>query len=180
MSDSTSTPTPISTTDEPILRAPIAKSSVYSPFVPRPPSPTQHPVTSSLNSPEHATITVRVIKSFPYRTMKALVLRNVDLQAPNGVEELIERCRKEILTAPGFKPFRTYIDHLNTLKLYTKAHGSKTMNLIINLTNDETEILPISSSSLSSYGIENETELSLFNREGYEEFKLDPTTKWDP
>lgn len=43
---------------------------------------------------------------------------------------------------------------LDTLKLYTKAHGSKTMNLIINLTNDETEILPVDSdASLASFGI---------------------------
>lgn len=35
-----------------------------------------------------------VIKSFPYRTMKALVLRGVDLEAPRGVEQLRDRCRK--------------------------------------------------------------------------------------
>jgi hypothetical protein len=41
----------------------------------------------------------------------------------------------ELLTAPGFKAFRTL--QVDTLKLYTAAHGHKTINLIINLDHDE-------------------------------------------
>lgn len=40
-----------------------------------------------------AVITIRVIKSFAYRSMKALVLKNVDLTTLT-VAELEERCRK--------------------------------------------------------------------------------------
>lgn len=68
------------------------------------------------------------------------------------------------------------------------------MNLIINFEDDETDILsPGTGATLASYGIgsslfitlnchnvkrifgaENETELSFFNREEYEAFKIDP------
>ncbi|CDZ96467.1 Uncharacterized conserved protein [Phaffia rhodozyma] len=136
-------------------------------------------LTSTLNSPNNATLTVRIIKSFPYRSMKALVLKGVDLEKPNGVDELMNRCKKEIPITLGFKPFKTSIDKLDTIKLYTKAHGHKTMNLIINFEDDETDILsPGTEATLASYGIENETELSFFNREEYEAFKLNPELKW--
>lgn len=90
---------------------------------------------------------------------------------------------------------QSYID---CLKLYTKAHGSKTTNLIINLDHDDW-ILDDDSVTLVSVGMgvstfsnqnltagisntrllpENETELSFFNRELYEAFKLNPVQKW--
>lgn len=40
-----------------------------------------------------ATITVRVIKSFPFRTCKNLVLRDLDLTTMT-VGQLIERCKQ--------------------------------------------------------------------------------------
>lgn len=40
-----------------------------------------------------ATLTIRVIKSFPFRTCKNLVLRDLDLTAMT-VGELMERCKK--------------------------------------------------------------------------------------
>ena len=55
----------------------------------------------------------------------------------------------EIKTAPGFKAFRTL--HVDTLKLYTAAHGHKTINLIINLDHDEW-ILSDLSKTLASVG----------------------------
>jgi len=42
---------------------------------------------------------------------------------------------------------------LDTLKLYTKAHGAKTMNLIINMENDEEWILDNENEILASHGI---------------------------
>ncbi|CAE6457378.1 unnamed protein product [Rhizoctonia solani] len=96
-----------------------------------------------------ATITVRVIKSFEYRTEKSLVLHALDLEHMT-VGDLKERVRNAVKTESGWKPYRTV--QLDTLKLYTKAHGAKP--------------------------IENETEVSFFNRELYEAFKKDPTTKW--
>jgi len=67
---------------------------------------------------------------------------------------------------------------LDTLKLYTKAHGSKTTNLIINLDHDDW-ILQDDDRTLASFGFENETEVSFFDRELYDAFKKNPTTNWD-
>ncbi|KAH9967934.1 hypothetical protein BC827DRAFT_1258127 [Russula dissimulans] len=122
-----------------------------------------------------AIITVRVIKSFEFRTERSLVLRDINLET-TAVGDLKEIARNLIQTQPGWKPYRPV--HLDTLKLYTKAHGAKTTNLIINLDHDEW-ILSDESKQLSEYGLENETEVSFFNREMYEKFKLDPQTRWE-
>ncbi|CAD6906266.1 unnamed protein product [Tilletia controversa] len=122
-------------------------------------------------------ITVRVIKSFAFRSMKHLVLQGVD-GTVETVGGLKGRCLKEISTQPAFKPFRSFAPKLDTLKLYTRAHGSKTTNLIINLDHPEW-IYDDESKTLAELGIENETELSLFNREDYEHFLTDPQVRWD-
>ena len=81
----------------------------------------------------------------------------------------------------------------DTLKLYTRAHGAKTTNLIINLDHpdwmldDNANLAALSSdssasrstTSLAALGIENETELSFFNREAYTAFLSNPETRWD-
>ncbi|KAG7883043.1 hypothetical protein KL925_000438 [Ogataea polymorpha] len=68
----------------------------------------------------------------------------------------------------------------DTLKIYTHAHGSKTMNLVINMDHDDDWILDLDDNTrtLVDYGIANETELSIFNREEYEKFKANPEEKW--
>ncbi|PWN53201.1 hypothetical protein IE53DRAFT_295198, partial [Violaceomyces palustris] len=93
-------------------------------------------ITSTSRPPTSAVITVRVIKSFEFRSMKALVLKDLDLTNLT-VSQLEEICRKEVGSQPSFKAFRSYASKLDTLKLYTKAHGSKTTNLIINLDHPE-------------------------------------------
>ncbi|EUC62167.1 cytoplasm protein, putative [Rhizoctonia solani AG-3 Rhs1AP] len=95
-----------------------------------------------------ATITVRVIKSFEYRTEKSLVLHALDLEHMT-VGDLKERVRNAVKTEAGWKPYRTV--QLDTLKLYTKAHGAKTTNLIINLDHDDW-ILDDDSAILASIG----------------------------
>lgn len=121
-----------------------------------------------------ATLTIRIVKSFEFRTEKHLILHNVNCETTT-VGQLKELARQAIQTQPGWKPYRNVV--LDTLKLYTKAHGAKTTNLIINLDHDDW-ILDDDSKLLSDYGIENETEISFFNREMYEEFKKHPETKW--
>jgi len=64
------------------------------------------------------------------------------------------------------------------MKLYTKAHGAKTTNLIINLDHDDW-ILDDDEKILADLGFENETEISFFNRELYKAFEADPQTSWD-
>ncbi|EIE75755.1 hypothetical protein RO3G_00459 [Rhizopus delemar RA 99-880] len=107
-----------------------------------------------------ATITVRCIKNFEYRTCKNLVLQHVNLET-STVGDL----KKLVLE--------------NTLKVYTVAHGHKTMNLIINIEDDDKLILSDDSAVLAWQGIENETELSFFHMEDYQQFKDHPDTiKW--
>jgi len=64
------------------------------------------------------------------------------------------------------------------LKLYTKAHGAKTTNLIINLDHDDW-ILGDDNKLLADLGFENETEVSFFNQELYARFLENPQTSWD-
>ncbi|KAF9264924.1 cytoplasmic protein [Marasmius fiardii PR-910] len=122
-----------------------------------------------------ATITVRIIKSFQYRTEKSLVLRSLDLTTTT-VKDLKEIATQAVQTQSGWKPFRNV--HLDTLKLYSQAHGAKTTNLIINLDHDDW-ILDDEDKTLADYGFENETEVSFFDRALYGEFRQDPQTSWD-
>ncbi|KIM48962.1 hypothetical protein M413DRAFT_21258 [Hebeloma cylindrosporum] len=132
-------------------------------------------LTNQARPQTNATITVRIIKSFKFRTERSLVLHNVNL-ITTTVAQLKETAKQAVANEPGWKPYRNV--SLNTLKLYTKAHGAKTSNLIINLDNDDW-ILDDNDKTLSDIGFENETEVSFFDRQEYEAFKLDPATKWD-
>jgi Uncharacterized conserved protein (DUF2340) len=89
--------------------------------------------------------------------------------------------------------------YADTIKIYTKAHGSKTTNLIINLDHPDW-IMDDGDKTLESFGLgehlllflilgplliivhftsaENEAELSFFNCEQYEAFLKNPETKW--
>ncbi|WVQ74048.1 hypothetical protein IAR50_003630 [Cryptococcus sp. DSM 104548] len=139
------------------------------------PQSEHEPLATERNPISDATLTVRVIKSFEFRTQKSLVLQHLDLRTLT-VGALMEQVRAQAKTAPGFKAYRTLV--LDTLKLYTVAHGHKTTNLIINLDHDDW-ILSDLEKTLEDIGAQNETELSLFNREAYEKFKADPEIKWD-
>ncbi|CBQ68641.1 conserved hypothetical protein [Sporisorium reilianum SRZ2] len=140
-----------------------------------------------------AVITIRIIKSFEFRSMKAYVLKSIDLTTTT-IAQLEQLCRQEVKTNSSFRAFRSYADQLDTLKLYTRAHGAKTTNLIINLDHPEwileDENLPKlvkaaaegktkDNTTLADIGVENETELSFFNRDAYQAFLANPNTKWD-
>jgi len=122
-----------------------------------------------------ATLTIRVIKSFTYRTERSLVLHDVNLETTT-VGQLKERVRQAIQTLPGWKPYRNA--PLDTIKLYTQAHGSKTTNLIINFEHDDW-VFKDDDATLSSMGLQNESEVSFYNEEAYQAFKADPETKWE-
>ncbi|KAF9433742.1 hypothetical protein BGZ76_009036 [Entomortierella beljakovae] len=136
---------------------------------------TSEPLSNTLAPSTSATLTIRVIKSFEYRTTKNLVLHNVDLTSTT-VGQLRSLIIEKVKTTSGWKPYQNVV--LDTLKLYTKAHGAKTMNLIINLDHDEDWILNNDDDILASHGIENETEISIFNKELYDIFKQNPDIKW--
>ncbi|CCU98779.1 unnamed protein product [Malassezia sympodialis ATCC 42132] len=137
-----------------------------------------HTVTNQARPLTSAVITVRIIKNFEYRTMKPLVLKDVDLTTLTA-PALIERCRQEVAAAPAFRVYRGVIGTLDTLKIYTHAHGAKTTNLIINLDRPEWILDSSSDAPLASLGVENETELSLFERRAYDQFLAHPETRWD-
>ncbi len=73
------------------------------------------------------TVTIRIIKSFEYRNFKNIILHIDPLMT---VQEL----KVEIM-----KKLPKGLNNINydTLKIYVKAHGSKTSNLIINLDNQD-------------------------------------------
>ncbi|KAF8327056.1 cytoplasmic protein [Amanita rubescens] len=132
-------------------------------------------LTSEVLPRTDATITVRVIKSFEYRTERNLVLHHINLEKTT-VRELKDIVNRAIQSLPSWKAYLNVT--LDTLKLYTKAHGAKTTNLIINLDHDDW-ILDDESDILAVVGFENETEVSYFNRTQYSAFKKNPRTKWD-
>lgn len=124
-----------------------------------------------------STITIRVIKSFPYRNVKNIVLTNYDLKTKTA-KDLFNDSIEHIKNTSAFRPFRN-VDY-DTLKVYTHAHGSKTVNLVINFDHDEDWILNLGDESkkLVDYGVGNETEISLFKMQDYLDFKADPEEKW--
>ena len=90
------------------------------------------------------------------------------------IKDLLAAALLTSTTTSGFKPYSNC--KLDTLKLYVKAHGSKSQNLVINLENDDFLNLE---STLEECGIENETEISLFNKEDYFKYKSGmQETKW--
>ncbi|KAJ7109112.1 hypothetical protein C8R44DRAFT_635732 [Mycena epipterygia] len=120
-----------------------------------------------------ATLTLRIIKSFEFRTERSLVLHNINLESTT-VGQLKDIARTAVTSQPGWKPYRNVV--LDTLKLYTQAHGAKTTNLIINLDHDEW-ILDDDTQVLADLGFENETEVSFFNKELYTQFQANPQVR---
>jgi len=132
------------------------------------------PLLNTARPKTSATLTLRIIKSFEFRTERSLVLHDVNLETTT-VGQLKDTARAAV-SQPGWKPYRNVV--LDTLKLYTQAHGAKTTNLIINLDHDDW-ILDDDSQLLANVGFENETEVSFFNRELYTQFQANPQTSWD-
>lgn len=136
------------------------------------------PLTSNVRPATDALVTIRVIKSFPYRNVKNFVT-TVNLKETSP-QKLLEDVHKHIASTGAFRPFRnvTY----DTVKIYTQAHGTKSMNLVINFDNDEDWVLesPVQhkEQSLWDLGVRNETELSVFKWDDYEEYKKNPEEKW--
>ncbi|KAK6872873.1 Altered inheritance rate of mitochondria protein 29 [Candida tropicalis] len=138
------------------------------------------PLTSNARPATDSLITVRIIKSFPYRNVKNHIIKDIDLKSTTP-KELLAKLIDIINTTGGLRPYRNI--EYNTVKIYTKAHGSKSMNLVINFENDDDWVLVSpsvegSDKSLWDLGIQNETELSLFNWNDYVEYKANPVEKW--
>ncbi|CCK72802.1 Aim29p KNAG_0L01830 [Huiozyma naganishii CBS 8797] len=138
----------------------------------------EEPLTSTARPLTNVTLTVRVIKSFPYRNVKNLVLANYNLREKTGAD-LMHDCLQHIKSEGSFRPFRS-VDY-DTLKIYTHAHRSKTVNLVINFDHDDDWIIDTrdpQGKKLCEYDIENETEISMYKLEDYQKFKENPEEKW--
>lgn len=143
----------------------------------------EEPLTSNVRPATDALITVRIIKSFPYRNVKNHVIASINLKDTNA-SQLLDQVHKIINTTGALRPYRNV--KYDTVKVYTHAHGTKSMNLVINFDHDERDILYCENKenhisqeeSLWDLGVENETELSVFNYEGYVAFKANPEEKW--
>ncbi|AAS52121.1 ADR201Wp [Eremothecium gossypii ATCC 10895] len=140
------------------------------------PNMQNHRETLAAEATRPATITVRVIKSFPYRNVKSFVLHGYDLERKTA-KDLLADAKAHLQSAAAFRAFRTV--EYDALKIYTHAHGSKTVNLVINLNRDEW-VLDVTDGvrSLAEWGVRDETELSLFNMAAYREYAADPEDRW--
>ncbi|KAG6879968.1 hypothetical protein C0992_008902 [Termitomyces sp. T32_za158] len=63
-------------------------------------------LTSNSRPKSAATLTVRIIKSFQYRTERSLVLHELDLETTT-VADLKNIARNAVLTQSGWKPYRS-------------------------------------------------------------------------
>ncbi|XP_019630393.1 PREDICTED: UPF0538 protein C2orf76 homolog [Branchiostoma belcheri] len=123
---------------------------------------------------EGLTVTVRLIRSFQHKNLKNVVFHKV--HPDMTVDNFMDMVRKDIQTRPGLPPpFRKHA--YDTLKLEFKAHCNKTNNPVIN-TGDDEKLMLKSGATLRESGVENETEISFFKREEYENFVENPVTKW--
>ncbi len=67
-------------------------------------------------------LTIRVIRSFEYRNVKLMILKNVDLENTT-TQQLMDMVNHEIQTNSAYLPHRNR--KYDTLKLYHKAHSFK-------------------------------------------------------
>lgn len=118
-------------------------------------------------------LTIRLIRSFEYRNVKLMVLKNVDLSMTT--QQLLERVMSEIQTNSAYLPHRTR--HYDTLKKYHTPHSFKSNHLVINFEDDEHLILK-NDQTLSEQGVIDEHEISCFIMEEYEKYKQNPENKW--
>lgn len=137
----------------------------------------EEPLTSTARPLNDSVITIRIIKSFPFRNIRNHVFQHIDLQNTTP-KQLYELILKTIQTEGNLRPYRNF--DFDTMKIYTHAHGTKTMNLVINMDHDDDWVLDVTddTSKLVSFGIANETEISVYKRADYEEYKANPVDKW--
>ncbi|XP_068670195.1 UPF0538 protein C2orf76 homolog isoform X2 [Montipora capricornis] len=100
-------------------------------------------------SRDTATVTVRLIRSFEYRSIKYVVFKSVPLH--QTVEQFIETVLADVKKRPGVPPpFRNFA--YDTMKIQHKAHGAKTSDPVIN-TEDDEKLMLKPNCTLSDNGI---------------------------
>jgi len=123
------------------------------------------------------TLVIRVIRSFPHRNIRNLVLKNVHLNITT--EQLLDLAKSSVSSSSSLPPpFRKFA--YDCLKIEHQAHGSKTSDPVIN-TEDDEKLLLKPGITLDQQGVKEETEISLFKKEDYYEYKAGPQhgqTQW--
>eukprot|EP00871_Galdieria_phlegrea_P001792 jgi/Galph1/2613/GphlegSOOS_G1323.1 len=108
-------------------------------------------------------LSVRLVKSFEYRTIKYIVLKDVSLHTTG--KELKERIKTS-------KPRRSYARPI----ILRQVPLTKNSLLVINF--DHEDWIIGDNDTLESKRVANEAEISFFNCEQYEKFKQHPDVKW--
>mmetsp|Transcript_6155 Transcript_6155/g.8958 ORF Transcript_6155/g.8958 Transcript_6155/m.8958 type:complete len:126 (-) Transcript_6155:79-456(-) len=121
-------------------------------------------------------ITVRCIRSFEYRTIKLMVIPNINLEEMT-IDDLEKIVQNEIKTKGAYRAHRT--KKYDCFKLYAVKQGHKANCLVINMENDETLMLEARNVPLSKLGVTDESEISYFVKEEYLEYKKNPVIKWE-
>lgn len=145
----------------------------------------EEPLTSTVRPATDAVLTIRIIKSFPYRNVKNHIIKSINLKETTP-KQLFDEVLNIINTTGALRPYRNVA--YDAIKIYTKAHGTKSMNLVINMEHpdadsviycgDESYTVTQPEKSLWEWGIDNETELSFFKWSDYAAFKENPEEKW--
>ena len=110
-------------------------------------------------------LTIRLIKSFEYKTVKNII---ITVNESIKTEELMEIVRQEQQKLKVYKDL-----NLDTFKIYFKKFGTKSQNLVINLQGQDLVL----GKTLEEQGVENETEISFFNLQDFEKYKEHPELK---
>lgn len=137
----------------------------------------EEPLTSTARPLNDSVITVRIIKSFPYRNVRNHVFQHVDL-VNTTARQFFDMILDTIRTDGSLRPYRNV--EYDTIKIYTHAHATKTMNLVINMDHDDDWVLDLDNASrtLNDYGMENETEVSIYRKADYDAYVANPVDKW--
>lgn len=122
------------------------------------------------------TLTVRLVRSFSFKTFRTLILHDLDFSSITLQDLAIMIAdRIKFTSALAFLEKHTF----DTFKIYTQPHAAKTSNTIMNTEDDFRLILREWNKPLSDFGIQNETEISYFNYNDYLAFKINPETRWE-
>ncbi|KAG2387696.1 hypothetical protein C9374_001290 [Naegleria lovaniensis] len=132
--------------------------------------------THSLDNQESSniTITIRLIKSFAYRNIKLMILKDIQSEQLTG-HDLLNLIKDKIEKESAYLPHRNR--PYDTLKMYHHAHSFKANNLVINFQDDDKLVLHLDK-TLKENGVDNEAEISCFIWKEYLEFKHNPEIKW--
>ncbi|CAI4710042.1 AMH_1a_G0038690.mRNA.1.CDS.1 [Saccharomyces cerevisiae] len=120
----------------------------------------EEPLTSNARPLKNSVITIRIIKSFPFRNVKNVVLRDYDL-ADKTAKDLFGDVLSRIQNEGSLRPFRNV--KYDTLKIYTHAHGSKTVNLVINFDHDNDWTLDLENDQKKLFEYVFEFRISIFH-----------------